>query len=357
MKKFKFFSAFIAVVLILTTFSPLANTNATLYSKDEGEKLTVTFKMPEGHHYVQVVDDGHQIPYDILVDELTLEVEPGHILTETDVEPFTHHCSDEYTDCHRYCRVTMTGWDTNPVGVEVTQDMTFTAVMNEDVCKVTVTMSQGKYDTEWHVIDDYSSFDILVDKGYVLTEDDVERFETVYSALNPGSRPSYTITGFDIEPLGFEVNEDVAFTAIAEKLIYVEFYLPNDEGKYDYLFGCEISVIEGQPVAREELPEIESYVHDESVVVAYWDVTDEQLSAIYPNNEIGRSSFEIYGVLFKRGDANTDGKINTGDAVLVLKNVSNLEPLTENQLLTADMNADGEINTGDATAVLLAIVS
>ncbi|NLB62226.1 MAG: chromosome condensation regulator [Clostridiales bacterium] len=56
------------------------------------------------------------------------------------------------------------------------------------------------------------------------------------------------------------------------------------------------------------------------------------------------------------GDVNSDGLVNTGDAVLILKYLSGNEVLEQNQIDAADFNQDGKLNTGDATAILLNIV-
>lgn len=52
------------------------------------------------------------------------------------------------------------------------------------------------------------------------------------------------------------------------------------------------------------------------------------------------------------GDVNGDYKLNTGDAVLILRSIVGLEALTDAQQLLANINEDETINTGDAVAVL-----
>ena len=53
-----------------------------------------------------------------------------------------------------------------------------------------------------------------------------------------------------------------------------------------------------------------------------------------------------------RGDANGDGKINTGDAVVILRICADMLSPDLMQTKTCDISADGTINTGDATMVL-----
>ena len=52
------------------------------------------------------------------------------------------------------------------------------------------------------------------------------------------------------------------------------------------------------------------------------------------------------------GDVNLDGKVNTGDAVLILRQIAGAVTFTEEQTSLADFNKDGKVNTGDAVAIL-----
>ena len=52
------------------------------------------------------------------------------------------------------------------------------------------------------------------------------------------------------------------------------------------------------------------------------------------------------------GDLNSDGKINTADAVYVLKASAGMIQLDENQLSAGDCNHDGKVNTADAVLIL-----
>lgn len=52
------------------------------------------------------------------------------------------------------------------------------------------------------------------------------------------------------------------------------------------------------------------------------------------------------------GDANGDGKVNTGDATQVLKYAAGMITLEGEALANADTNGDGKVNTGDATMIL-----
>ena len=52
------------------------------------------------------------------------------------------------------------------------------------------------------------------------------------------------------------------------------------------------------------------------------------------------------------GDVNGDGKINTADAVQILKYAAGMVQLDENRLLAGDTNHDGKVNTADAVLIL-----
>ena len=52
------------------------------------------------------------------------------------------------------------------------------------------------------------------------------------------------------------------------------------------------------------------------------------------------------------GDANTDGTINTSDAVQILKASAGMLTLTDAQRMCADTNRDGVVNTSDAVQIL-----
>ncbi len=52
------------------------------------------------------------------------------------------------------------------------------------------------------------------------------------------------------------------------------------------------------------------------------------------------------------GDLSGDGKVNTGDAVLILRHAAELVQLNDEQLVAGDINTDGSVNVGDAVLVL-----
>ncbi|MGB4655613.1 MAG: dockerin type I repeat-containing protein, partial [Bacteroidales bacterium] len=59
---------------------------------------------------------------------------------------------------------------------------------------------------------------------------------------------------------------------------------------------------------------------------------------------------------FRYGDANSDGQVNVGDAILVLRSIVGLETLVGPGWYAADVNGDDSVNVGDAIAILRWIV-
>lgn len=52
------------------------------------------------------------------------------------------------------------------------------------------------------------------------------------------------------------------------------------------------------------------------------------------------------------GDANLDGKLNTGDAIAILKHVTEIIELSSQAKKCSDFNCDGDISTGDCVSLL-----
>ena len=57
------------------------------------------------------------------------------------------------------------------------------------------------------------------------------------------------------------------------------------------------------------------------------------------------------------GDINADSKINSADALLILRHAVELTTLSGNLLISADWNGDGKVNSSDALEVLRFAVS
>ena len=72
----------------------------------------------------------------------------------------------------------------------------------------------------------------------------------------------------------------------------------------------------------------------------------------YPIKIFDPTSGEIIDGEFFTGDVNGDSKVNTADAVYLLKNAAGMLTLTSEQMQVADLNHDGKINTADAVMIL-----
>lgn len=67
---------------------------------------------------------------------------------------------------------------------------------------------------------------------------------------------------------------------------------------------------------------------------------------------IGNFTYATTKPAYTLGDVNTDGRINSTDAILVLKYAAGNVELTEAQRLAADVNGKTGINSGDAILIL-----
>ena len=73
-------------------------------------------------------------------------------------------------------------------------------------------------------------------------------------------------------------------------------------------------------------------------------------SMIYRNNKWQR--YMPDGVVLVYGDVNNDGKIQSKDSLLVLRNSINLEKFTDEQIAQADVDLNGKVQSKDALAIL-----
>ncbi|MEG0663888.1 MAG: Ig-like domain-containing protein, partial [Clostridia bacterium] len=74
------------------------------------------------------------------------------------------------------------------------------------------------------------------------------------------------------------------------------------------------------------------------------------LTVTSPNDENIKTSCTVN--VYLTGDINKDNKINTLDALYILKYIAKIDVFTELQAVAADFNKDGKINTLDALNVL-----
>ena len=90
---------------------------------------------------------------------------------------------------------------------------------------------------------------------------------------------------------------------------------------------------------------------DDNVDVLF---VDGNFSFIKTNNLTGyvESKYLIYNSDILLGDINSDGKVDSADAGLILRSDAGLIALSDNQLSQADVNHDGKIDSADAGLIL-----
>lgn len=141
---------------------------------------------------------------------------------------------------------------------------------------------------------------------------------------------------------GSPITKNTVITAIYNEIVY------HNVTFVDGLTGEVISTVlveEGQVVTEFPTPvehigyEFEKWDYDNTPITK-----DTTITALYKQT-------------YTLGDINNDGKVNTGDAVVVLMYSVGKIQLSEVQLLASDYNRDGKINTGDATSILKALVA
>lgn len=100
-----------------------------------------------------------------------------------------------------------------------------------------------------------------------------------------------------------------------------------------------IAVADGESVEEADMPEAPE---KEGYVFVGYEYSGEAVT----------DDITITAKYCEMGDANADGVINAGDAVLVLRHCVGLVEIEGTTLQLADINDDGEINIGDAVAIL-----
>ncbi|NLB61638.1 MAG: hypothetical protein GX802_04350 [Clostridiales bacterium] len=222
--------------------------------------------------------------------------------------------------------------------------------------------TEGEYTFAWSYLKDLWT-DGGKDCGYV---DNVD-------IIIPGT--VHTVTFLDFA--GYEIStQEVAHGAAAQ--------LPEEPFEIGHIFmGWSIPT----SAVRSDLVVAPLFLVDPDYVAVYYTVTfvdfddtvlfvDEQVletkSATAPADPVRdghkfvgwdtdfssvTSDLTVKAQYVMYGDANNDGVLNSGDAVIILLYSLNPVELTENQMIAYDFNFDTLVNTGDATAILIALIS
>ena len=115
------------------------------------------------------------------------------------------------------------------------------------------------------------------------------------------------------------------------------------DGMTDEVIGTQ-TVEEGSDVQFPEAPEHEGYTF------TGWDKDGKNITADTTITALYEEIVEPIEVMY--GDVNGDGKINTADAVVILKFAAEMITLDDVKTLAGDTNHDGKVNTADAVLIL-----
>ena len=163
-----------------------------------------------------------------------------------------------------------------------------------------------------------------------------------HSSVEPPEPPVHEYYNFDrwYPNVMYEILEDVTITATYKKVSFNAAFT-------DSLTG-EVFATQRVP-ALEDNTEFPTPPEHKGYTFTGWSDDGKYFTAdrvIYALYELELGDVSI-------GDANTDGKVDTADAVHILKYCANVVwKLSYIQEITADVNHDGKVNTADATLVL-----
>ena len=164
----------------------------------------------------------------------------------------------------------------------------------------------------------------------------------VYIAVNPSSVDDFSTKLFDGDTDGHYLRT-VDISAYAGKTVRLAFRHYNSAGGSGLLIDrISAYVKEEAPATPTPTPTLEP------TPTPTTEPTDEPTPTAEPTDEpTPTTESEIM-----LGDLNGDGKVNTADAVLVLKNAANMIVFDETQEKAADVNHDDKVNTADAVLIL-----
>ena len=122
----------------------------------------------------------------------------------------------------------------------------------------------------------------------------------------------------------------------------------NEDGVAAQVYGQFVPAITlGRPIDEDTLDVVPTF-YDEAMLYQYGVAVAVDSICIFTGGEA--TEFKMFEILY--GDANRDGKVNTADAVSILKHAANLSVLGDKAMLNADVNLDDAVDTVDATIIL-----
>lgn len=336
MKNRKIFAFCIALLLIVASLS------VTAKADNENNKFVVTFKA-ELSNPVEYPED-----FGLLTVKYNENDMCARMVFERTVDEGTVLDASLVPDVYipeASKSVKFEGWDIDPYGYTVTEDITFTAKFNNDNtipvrfdAKVLPDVQNSEESPcNCFAPANSSSYIIMVENGYALTEADMPQ----YISENPSEVGIYKDTiskGWDESPIDKVVTEPMQFTHSFSRAVCVLLLYPTS------VQSPETQYVEyGASLTAPEVPD-----EFEGKLFCGWSASFE--------NILPPSPYIISAKYHARGDVNMDDALNTGDAVLVLRKSVGLTELNEYESRLADVNSDGSINAGDAVAILRASV-
>ena len=172
---------------------------------------------------------------------------------------------------------------------------------------------------------------------YTYVEQRVKKGASAVAAA-PLPKQGSIFKGFDIPMC--DIKEDVT-----AKAIWKSGTLDDDKVLITFMHtdGSVIEEKEYKKNAKITAPSVPD--EKNGLPFAYW---SEDISKATHNMTV----FAIYAKLFVSGDVNADGKVNTSDAVSILKYSAGMMTLDNTQYNAANVNNDDKVNTSDAVLIL-----
>ncbi len=235
-------------------------------------------------------------------------------------------------------------WNVEPYGAEIDEDMEFTAYCTAkvdeketyivtyraifvDTGKPIKELNMGKRDEDGLFIT-MSEISIQVNADDILTQENIPSTNGTGELPAPGTTLKFS--GWNKEPNGVIVTEDIEFIAYYMSQSLVIFYSP-EAHIYDYQY-----VDYGADAQAPELPELEGYI------CFGWDMEYTNVT----------NDLKITARYYKYGDLDMNKQIEAADATVVLRYAAKLDELTDEQKILADVSGDKLIDPSDATKIL-----
>ncbi|MEG0229601.1 MAG: LamG-like jellyroll fold domain-containing protein [Oscillospiraceae bacterium] len=181
----------------------------------------------------------------------------------------------------------------------------------------------------------------------------------IYAKPNEGYLlKEITVNNEKIETTGYLVNKDCEFSASFEKLPEESYKIIIDETNKEKIefysdenFNNKINDI--TKIKKDSKIYIKTKL-DDGYIIDYFIINDMQTTKNYfiINNDT-KVDFKEY----LKGDANGDNIIDTRDSLTILKHITQLQNIKNENMKSADFNQNGKIDTLDALGILKKLVN